>query len=255
MPSTSVHRLIHRGISKQYIFVESVCVQFHHCNVNLPSTFNRYCTLQIVCCYQTIFFQLVCQTRSFDHWNFSVSKHFTRDHFESISCLCTKWRVISNTVLVSEFAICFSLLASSYFLIFMKLYIQKRKIGTINRNRCTVQLQDTMEMKNDSKQKQSEKRQNVPKPTSRAVHIKTIQMFGVITLIFVWSFIPSICILLRITRQFHILYAIFINHITNFGVYMVFNSDFRKDIFDLCRKMKKQCDLCRKMKKQCMSAV
>ena len=151
----------------------------------------------------------------------------------------------SVPVLVSEFAICFSLLASSHFLIFMKLYIQKRKVGTINRNRCTVQLQDTMEMKDDSKQKQSEKRQTVPKPTSRAVHIKTIQMFGVITLIFFASFFPSICILLQLTRYFHILYAIFINHITNFGVYMVFNSDFKKDIFDLCRNMKKTMHECR----------
>ena len=109
----------------------------------------------------------------------------------------------------------------------------------MNGNRRAIKPQDMMKMKDESKEKQSKMKPNAPKPTSRAVHIKTIQMFGVIKLIFFASFIPSICILLRLTRHFHILYVIFINYITNFAVYMVYNSDFRKDVFDLCRKMKK----------------
>ena len=81
---------------------------------------------------------------------------------------------ITNVITVFEIALCFGSLSGSYILIFYKLYVRKKKVfqGSMeqNRNETNVRSQSSNVCQN--------------KKTPAAIHIKTIKMFGVSTIIF-----------------------------------------------------------------------
>ena len=82
------------------------------------------------------------------------------------------------------------------------------------------------------------------KPTSRdatALHMKTMKMFAVITVIFLVSCIPIVIVDRHVTKYFYVGYAGFLNHSFNFVVYLYFNADFRKDAFYLWVKLSSCC--------------
>ena len=67
---------------------------------------------------------------------------------------------------------------------------------------------------------------------STAMHIKTMKMFGIVTTIFLASFIPGLFLFLGLTNRFHITYFIFFNHNTHFIVYIAYNAKFRRDFWE-----------------------
>ena len=69
-------------------------------------------------------------------------------------------------------------------------------------------------------------------------HLKTLKMFFVVTVIFLISYIPLILISVRVTNMFYIVYIAFLAYNSNFVVYIVFNTDFRKDAIDILKRIK-----------------
>ena len=152
---------------------------------------------------------------------------------------------IGNTVITFEIILSFLLMSMAYLLIASKLYQQKRKVEQKADQPKNLQIvPNNVHHASGSRSRDTEEsdanNRNINKvrsKTERTLHIKTVKMFGVITLIFVASYIPLICLLSGLTNRYHILYLTLLNNNTNFVVYMVFNLDFRKEVADALRKI------------------
>ena len=139
----------------------------------------------------------------------------------------TYTRLIADAVIIIELAFSFTTLTISYVMIFVKLYTRKRKVERTIYSSNNTYIPD----QNRTKSKQS-------------VHVKTIKIFGVITLIFLASFTPSVCIVFNIYGNFNISYFQFFNHNTNFIVYLLFNADFRNDVYNLFKRSRNLIKCC-----------
>ena len=142
---------------------------------------------------------------------------------------------IGNIVIMFEIILCFLLVSIAYIIIAAKLYKQKRKVGQNTKvlNNTTGPIASSSG--NDESAEQNKDINKAHLKNERALHIKTVKMFGTISLIFAASYIPLICLLSKITDHFHILYLTLFNNNTNFVVYMIFNLDFRKEVAELFR--------------------
>ena len=142
--------------------------------------------------------------------------------FQKGFVLLTHAELIADIVMSLQVLVCFVILTISYIMIFIKLYKRSGKFETaihLNDNKTIIKL-------------------NVSK-SMRAVHVKTMQIFVIITLIFVVSFAPSIFIAFELYNNFNILYIQFFNHNTNFIIYMIFNADFKKDVYSFLERIRK----------------
>ena len=73
-------------------------------------------------------------------------------------------------------------------------------------------------------------------------YLKTLKMFFAVTVIFVATYIPSICLMSRLTSSFYITYSVFIGNNSNFVVYLYFNAEFRKDVMKIWKRIKSYFD-------------
>ena len=126
---------------------------------------------------------------------------------------------IANIVIIDNVALCFCAISVSYILILKRLYAKNVEISSRN-----------------SKLK-ADRQNGVPK-TSQAIHIKTMNMFGSITLIFVAMLIIMAGIYAQSIHDFHInVYDLYKSQHKLFHIYIYFNGDFRKDVLVFFKRL------------------
>ena len=129
---------------------------------------------------------------------------------------------VPRFILTGELVMFLTILTISYLLIAFKLYKRKQNV---------IKPKPTITNEN----------QQNKKVWNNAIYIKSIKMFGVITLIFIASFIPAILINFRLNAYYQVNYLSFFNHNTNFLSYMYFNADFRKHVFATLKNCRSIC--------------
>ena len=67
---------------------------------------------------------------------------------------------------------------------------------------------------------------------------KTLKIFFVLTLLFLLSFIPLMCLITGLTNYLYVAYTAFISSDINFVVYLCFREDFRKDVHGIWKRIK-----------------
>ena len=118
-------------------------------------------------------------------------------------------------MIIYNVAICFGAIRVPYILILKRLHAEKFKISSGNEITDNTTNSHSLAYVNQSELK-PDRRNGVPQ-TSRAIHIKTMKMFGSITLIFVAMFIIMAGIFAQSIHNLHVMYIIYINHNTNFS--------------------------------------
>ena len=147
--------------------------------------------------------------------------------------------IISNFMSTTVNVCCFCIISMSYFLILKRLYNIKRTIIQEPGHGITAKTSNGQRSVGDENNlKPNTVKHNGGNKTARGVHIKAMKMFGTITLILVALLIIMTCVMANLIRNFHVVYMIYLNHNTNFLIYLYFDTDFRNDAFALITRIK-----------------
>ena len=142
--------------------------------------------------------------------------------------------IITNSLYISEIFICFFFFKSiSYLLMVLKLHRQKRKIALATVNATIYCSNKTRNVEGTAKEatvtRQSEQINEFGIRKIRAKPIKTVAIFGVITVIFLLKLFQA-CFSFQLTNYYYVLYILFFNNNTNFLINIIFNTEFRKQV-------------------------